>query len=170
MSGNPARPFRGPFKNRAEAASLAPNAGPRDTDGKGHPMKHLSTLVAGALTLMPLGAQAEETVEAGIRWAIVAVSGTATLNEPEILFEASGRVSGTSGCNRFGGEVTQAEGILTLGPLASTRMACPGELGAQEQAIFALLGQPLGVDLDLASDRVTLTAPDGGTLALRRQP
>ncbi|MCA0204273.1 MAG: META domain-containing protein [Proteobacteria bacterium] len=133
-------------------------------------MKHLTTLVAGALALLPLGAAAEDAGQAGTRWTIVAVSGAATVNEPEIVFEEGGRVSGTSGCNRFGGEGTQAEGILTLGPLASTRMACPGGLGEQEEAIFALLAQPLQVALDLATAAVTLTAPDGGTLALQRQP
>ncbi|PVE46032.1 hypothetical protein DDE23_17705 [Pararhodobacter aggregans] len=165
-------PGRSAFKNRPEPASLPPHNRPRDADGKGYVMKSITVLVAGAFALLPLGAGAEDAPREapGVGWAITAVSGAATVDEPAILFEEGGRVSGTSGCNRFGGEATQEGSVLTLGPLASTRMACPGALGEQEQAIFSLLGQPLEVVLDLATAGVTLIAPDGGSLSLQRQP
>ena len=87
----------------------------------------------------------------------------------EIAFSADGHASGTSGCNRFSGAVSQQGDVLTLGPLASTRMACPEPLSSQEAAIFALLGQPLRVAVDLTTGSATLTAADGATLALQRR-
>lgn len=48
--------------------------------------------------------------------------------EPErytILFEPGGRLRARFDCNRGGGEYRIAEGTLSLGPLISTRMACP---------------------------------------------
>lgn len=53
-----------------------------------------------------------------------------------------GRASGTSGCNRFTGPVTAEEGgRLTFGLLATTLMACPEPVMAQEQIFLSLLGR-----------------------------
>ena len=56
---------------------------------------------------------------------------------------ASGRVSGSTGCNRFRGAVSEGESAtsLVIGPLATTRMACPEPLMAQEHAFLEKLGQ-----------------------------
>lgn len=51
------------------------------------------------------------------------------------LLLLDGRASGSSGCNKLMGSYTLAGRALTLGPLASTRMACP-ELGAQETTLI----------------------------------
>ena len=59
---------------------------------------------------------------------------------PSATFE-DGRVSGSTGCNRFTGSYTIDGETLELGQIASTRMAClpPGD--AVEQAYLAALGQ-----------------------------
>ena len=57
----------------------------------------------------------------------------------ELIFSA-GNVSGTIGCNRFSGPFKIAGSRIEFGPLRSTRMACGGQLGAQEAALFKLLG------------------------------
>lgn len=49
------------------------------------------------------------------------------------------RLSASSGCNRASGAFKSDQGRLMIGPLAATRMACPGELERIEQAYFALL-------------------------------
>ena len=50
-------------------------------------------------------------------------------NQYEISFLKSGRVAGVGACNRFFGpyEILNNNGGLTIGPVASTLMACPGE-------------------------------------------
>jgi heat shock protein HslJ len=42
-----------------------------------------------------------------------------------ITFTKDGKVFGDSGCNRFTGGYTTKGGHITIGPLASTLMACP---------------------------------------------
>lgn len=52
---------------------------------------------------------------------------------------AENNVSGFSGCNRFRGSYTYADGKLSFGPLASTRMACPPEQMETERKVLQLL-------------------------------
>src|SRR5690242_13082597 len=70
----------------------------------------------------------------GTSWNAVEVNGTAVAGDvtaserrPHLVFGADGRVSGSDGCNRLTGpySVNGSNG-LAFGPLAGTRMACPG--------------------------------------------
>ena len=59
---------------------------------------------------------------------------------PELDFGEQGFLSGNTGCNRIKGQAIVADNQLTLGPLASTRMACAGFAGELElrlQMIYA---------------------------------
>ena len=86
-----------------------------------------------------------------------------------LAFGADGELSGSTGCNRFGGTYTQDGTSLTieLGPM--TLMACPGELGDQESAVVAALPQVASFtvdgDLELKSEAgdVLLTYTPGMT-------
>jgi heat shock protein HslJ len=51
---------------------------------------------------------------------------------PELDFGEQGFVSGNTGCNQIRGQASVADNTLTLGPLASTRMYCPGFAGELE--------------------------------------
>ncbi len=81
---------------------------------------------------------------------VVAIDGVEVQGSqvPEMEFGADGRVSGSSGCNRFNGSVTVDGNALSFGPLASTRMACPGPLDAQERAFFGALERVAGYNLE----------------------
>jgi heat shock protein HslJ len=82
------------------------------------------------------------------------------------------RASGFSGCNRYSGTYTLKNGLLSFGPLASTRMACVGAGGDIEGAYLDALThitrtgvqmrapQALYVILD-NGDRLTFTHPAG---------
>jgi heat shock protein HslJ len=62
---------------------------------------------------------------------------------PEVTFEVEGdRISGRSGCNRFFGTLTAGEmaGDLKVGPLNSTRMACPESAMAIESRFLEQMG------------------------------
>jgi heat shock protein HslJ len=53
---------------------------------------------------------------------------------------ADGRVAGSGGCNRYTGAFEADGGSIRIGPLASTRMACPGAgVSEQETAYIAAL-------------------------------
>ncbi len=55
-----------------------------------------------------------------------------------LTFDA-GRLTVRAGCNTMFGEATWTDGVLDAGRLASTRMACPPELMAQDDWLAALL-------------------------------
>lgn len=102
------------------------------------------------------GAIVPPTALADTNWTIVSIGGTpVTGDRPATLSFAKGRLSGSSGCNRFSADYTQQEGRLRLGPVASTRMACPEPAMTQENRLFAIL-----------SDEITVNFRDGDTLVL----
>ncbi len=55
-----------------------------------------------------------------------------------LVFEG-GKVSGSSGCNRFHGSFTAEGKTLTIHPLATTRMACEDAVMSQEQQFLGAL-------------------------------
>ena len=58
----------------------------------------------------------------------------------------TGQVSGTTGCNRYFGDVQvdNEHKFLAFGPLATTRMACRGDLSQQEMDFLAIMNQVTG--------------------------
>ncbi len=78
------------------------------------------------------------------------------------------KVSGSGGCNSFEGPYTTNGSVAAIGPLATTRIACPEEVMAQEGAFLAALQgvgrvEPRGQTLFLQDLRgnnlVTLVRP-----------
>jgi len=56
-----------------------------------------------------------------------------------VQFGSNGKVTGFSGCNRFTGNYTQKGDALTIGPIATTRMACRPSAMRREQQFLAML-------------------------------
>jgi heat shock protein HslJ len=76
------------------------------------------------------------------------------------VFGADGRITGSGGCNRFFGPYSAEESSMEIGPLASTRMACPeGRVGEQEAAYFAALERV--ATWSIREDRLQLRSADG---------
>lgn len=105
---------------------------------------------------------------AGSSWTIVSIDGRDALADrrASVTFE-SDRLSGTSGCNRFSGSYQLNTTALTLGPIATTRMACPGTAMDQESRLLALLKGTLGMRFD-NGDRLILTGTDRRSAVLKR--
>jgi heat shock protein HslJ len=63
----------------------------------------------------------------GIEWRPVTVGDDEMPEDNGIFirFEVDGSVNGNGGCNRFFGSLQQSESGIAVGPLGSTRMACP---------------------------------------------
>jgi|GEM_PF-3106907 len=76
-------------------------------------------------------------------WKITEIAGTEPVpdSRPEIEFlQDESRMSGTAGCNRFGGQFLLGDQSLSFGPLMSTLMACPNEaLSDQERRTLEAL-------------------------------
>jgi heat shock protein HslJ len=91
----------------------------------------------------------------GTQWTIQSINGQNILSDraTEVRFEG-GQISGRAGCNRFSGPYSSDGKRLSVATMMTTRMACPdpqeGASGgwspmAQEQAFFALLGEPISL-------------------------
>ncbi len=96
-------------------------------NGKGEPLLRFVALEPSPLT--------------GQTWGLVAYNNgreaiVSTLQGAEITleFHDDGTLGGTDGCNRYMSGYTLEDGKLSIGPLATTRMACRGPAGASEQA------------------------------------
>jgi heat shock protein HslJ len=64
---------------------------------------------------------------------------------------ADGTVSGSGGCNRFTGPYELDGDTISIGPLASTLMACVEPQGSVEQAYLAALEQTAGYQTDAST-------------------
>jgi heat shock protein HslJ len=78
----------------------------------------------------------------GPTWHVVTIEGTKVLDGTQLTatFSADSRVSGSSGCNSYFGRADAKTGTLSVGPLASTMMACQADgVMPQEQRYLAAL-------------------------------
>lgn len=81
----------------------------------------------------------------------------------EVAFPERNGIAMSAGCNRGVGSVDLADGIVTTGPIATTMMACPGDLmGADAWMTDLFAAQPTWA---LNDDVLTLTTP-GTTVTL----
>jgi putative lipoprotein len=100
---------------------------------------------------------------AGTEWKIDGMGGTAVIagSEPVIAFSTDGRISGTTGCNRFFGSYEQAGDALTFSGTGMTKMACMAEgVMAQETKFASILSGAASFTIDGLGNLV-LTGADG---------
>lgn len=76
------------------------------------------------------------------RWVLASLSGgTITAPAPTLAFEEEGRVHGSSGVNRFGGDCTIDGTQIRFGSLMSTKMAGPPERMELERRYLEVLAE-----------------------------
>lgn len=135
----------------------------------------MKLLVRGVIGLMvfaavPASAGWVETMSGqgpldGTDWVLSKLDGfDAPGNPTPTLQFTGGRVSGSDGCNRFGGGYSAtATAFAITSPLVSTQMACPPEVEAQARAFLAALTGAKGHRVE--GTLLTLLSADGTTLA-----
>jgi putative lipoprotein len=132
-----------------------------------------TVILGAALSGCGSGISLDEPIEGPVwRLAQLGDEPIAPGGDAQIQFDrSSGRVSGSGGCNRVSGSFTRSGSALTIGQLASTRMACTDPVrGANEaQFISALqttacyrLAGPGRLALLDASGRTVATLSSGG--------
>jgi heat shock protein HslJ len=85
-----------------------------------------------------------------------------------IQFKEDGSVNGTGGCNSFGGTYKAgSDGKISFSELASTLMACDGDMEA-ESAYFTALGKVQQFKTD--QGQLTFTSADGKTTLVFHMP
>lgn len=120
---------------------------------------------------LAIGAAGERSVTATLDdtdWQLVDVGGVPVRTVPgervAYMVLLDGLLTGGSGCNKLMGDYSHPQpGVLRFGRVASTRMACPPELQAQEAALFDAFAR---VDAYRIEDR-TLTLLIGDKVLAR---
>lgn len=100
-------------------------------------------------------------------WALSELMGKPLLPGSSISaeFSSEGRVSGSSGCNRYSGMYTISGKTITFSiPMATTMMLCEQELMDQETAYLQALRD--AENFTLSGDQLTLTGAGKSTLAV----
>lgn len=117
----------------------------------------------------------EPTPLIGTRWQLTTFNNgrqalVSVLAGTEITLELNenGTLSGSDGCNRYMSGFVVESDRLTIGPIATTRKACHGPEGVNEQAMqyAAALGTVTGYRIE--GEELTLTDADGHKAALFR--
>jgi heat shock protein HslJ len=113
-------------------------------------------LVGCAKSPQPSTDAGSRSVLLGTAWRLEDLGGAVVLDRVEatLEFPEEGRAAGNGTCNRFFGTIEIKGETISLGPLASSRMACAEPIGNQEaKYLEALQG----------AERFTL---DGATLSI----
>lgn len=77
----------------------------------------------------------------GTKWRLEDLAGVGVLDRVQatLEFTEEGKVSGSGSCNRLHGAVTVSGGVITFGPLATTRKMCGEAVMHQESEYLAAL-------------------------------
>lgn len=105
----------------------------------------------------------------GRTWVVEDIGGAGVIDTARatMAFDAaSGRVYGSGSCNRYNGAVTLTGEGLSFGAIASTMMACPEAIMAQEQRLFGALEEVIGFDID-DTGALVLRGPSGPLVTAR---
>ncbi|MFQ5553995.1 MAG: META domain-containing protein [Acidimicrobiia bacterium] len=76
-----------------------------------------------------------------------------------------GSISGSTGCNEYGGEGTVRPPVFDVGPLSVTERACGQDVMSQEAFLLEALAEADRIEVDGAS--VTISGPGGKALVFR---
>lgn len=121
-----------------------------------------------ALVVISLSVLAIATSAKAGEWHIVGLNGGVPLDTPTIRFAEDGAFFGNTGCNSFQGKAKlDGDQLLVEGPVATTRMACPGDgMTSQDDTIIAVFSGRISVRFDPLLD-VLMLANEGNGLDLR---
>ena len=82
---------------------------------------------------------------AGTEWILEDLGGNGVLDDVQASlvfpkeFPSEGKISGNGSCNSFSGSATIVDGVISIGPLATTRMACVPAVNDQESRFLQAL-------------------------------
>ena len=102
-------------------------------------------------------------------WVLVTVDGEPVPEvgkQPTMEISDDGTVRGVGGVNRFSTRVEVADGRLSFGPTAATKMAGPPEAMDLESLYFTRLGTVLNYEID--GETLRLWADENGALVFKR--
>ena len=104
-------------------------------------------IAAFALVLLQGRQMAESSLGAGgasltgIEWRPVRIGAEAVPDDAGLTlsFAVDGSINGNGGCNAFSGSLERHDGGVSVGPLRSTRRACPAAIMERESTFLSAL-------------------------------
>ena len=125
-------------------------------------------ILAGCAYQGPKTAPGSGTTLSNTYWKLVAVDEVEyepadSEHDTHLILRPDHRVTGFSGCNKFSGSWLLEDGRLVIGPLLSTRMACP-DMDSERALLVALDGV---VFADITGDVLVITGTDGTELTFK---
>jgi heat shock protein HslJ len=116
---------------------------------------------AGPAASPPVTRSSAPVSLAGTAWTAVLVAGQPVVpaSPPTATFDAT-EVNGTTGCNRYGGAYTYADGAITFGAMRTTLMGCIGPIGDVEIRFSQAMGAATTATMD-PDGRLVLDGPGG---------
>ncbi|WP_395611504.1 META domain-containing protein [Allosphingosinicella sp.] len=97
---------------------------------------------------------------ANTNWRIIDVAGFLVGDSAYVVTFEDGRLTAQVGCNRLSGPYRQRSHLLTPGPIASTRMACPPDQAEREARLTQLLQGPIRINYN-GGTQMTLQSDQG---------
>lgn len=127
----------------------------------GMPFPAAASLSLGDTTLLGCAGDPLDLL-VGVEWQVDAIPGAEVMTAapPILQFDGMGQITGRGGCNRFVASFELTGEALIFGPVAATRMACPGGVAEQEVAFFAALEQVTRFDVAATGALVLLGETD----------
>lgn len=124
----------------------------------------LGSVLFGALILAACGGNSASLTES--EWIVADLNGQPTLPLGPITasFTRQAQVSGVSGCNTYQGTFETQGDTIRFGPMATTLMACPGEIMDQESVYFSALDDAERFEVD--GQTLTLYGPGDAALVV----
>ena len=126
---------------------------------------------AGTVTMLDKKTAQPDASLVGTRWLVdTIIQGDVASTPPQgavgsILFGGDGALAASLGCNTGSAQFTVVGDNITIGAMATTRMACLGEAAELEKHMLAVLTGAVQFAID--GDALTLTAESGAGLGLR---
>jgi heat shock protein HslJ len=98
------------------------------------PVLDVSSIKEAITTAQPAPTEPVSFSLSNSEWLLTDLSGSGALDtvQATLTFPETGKVAGNGSCNRFFGPAKINENAIKLGPLASSRMACPEAVLNQE--------------------------------------
>jgi heat shock protein HslJ len=127
-----------------------------------------TVILGAALSGCGSGISLDEPIEGPV-WRLVQLGDepVAPGGEAQVQFDrSSGRLSGSGGCNRVSGSFTRNGITLSIGQLASTRMACTDPVRGAKEAQFISALQTTASYRLAGPGRLALLDAGGRTVAL----
>ena len=81
-----------------------------------------------------------------------------------VTFGPDGKISGSVGCNSFGGDYKVKGDKIVFGQIVSTLMGCPDPIGQQESAVFSVFAGEATFSVD--GSTLTITSADGNSVVV----